>query len=79
MWLRSTVRSPFITHLSSGCEVCQVGYPDGLCAGSLSDIVRILTISDVFSALIERRAYRPPPPREAAYDIVGGMSGLSGS
>src|SRR3981189_3144742 len=29
------------------------GYPDALCAASISDIVRILTISDIFSALIQ--------------------------
>ena len=29
------------------------GYPDGLCAESISDLVRILTISDIFAALIE--------------------------
>ena len=30
------------------------GYPDGLCADSIADIVRILTISDIFAALIRR-------------------------
>ena len=46
------------------------GYPDGLCAGSISDIVRILTISDIFAALIERRTYKPDMPREMAYEIL---------
>jgi putative nucleotidyltransferase with HDIG domain len=51
------------------------GYPDALCAASISDIVRILTISDIFAALIERRAYKTTMPREEAYDILRGMNG----
>jgi putative nucleotidyltransferase with HDIG domain len=51
------------------------GYPDALCATSISDIVRILTISDIFSALIEHRAYRPTMAREQAYEIIQGMEG----
>src|ERR1700730_8592181 len=51
------------------------GYPDALCAGSISDIVRILTISDIFAALIEHRPYRPPMPRETAYEILRNMKG----
>ena len=51
------------------------GYPDGLCGSSISDIVRILTISDIFSALIEYRPYRPTTPREEAYEIIRGMQG----
>ena len=51
------------------------GYPDGLCGSSISDIVRILTISDIFSALIEHRAYRSTTPREQAYEIIRGMQG----
>ena len=51
------------------------GYPDALCAASISDIVRILTISDIFAALIERRTYKPTMPREEAYEILQGMHG----
>jgi putative nucleotidyltransferase with HDIG domain len=51
------------------------GYPDGLSDGSISDIVRILTISDIFSALIERRSYKPTMPRERAYEIIRNMHG----
>jgi len=49
--------------------------PDALCADSISDVVRILTISDIFSALIEDRRYREPMPREDAYDILCRMQG----
>jgi putative nucleotidyltransferase with HDIG domain len=51
------------------------GYPDGLKADRISDIVRLLTISDIFAALIEARPYRSPLPRPQAYDIVCGMDG----
>jgi HD-GYP domain-containing protein (c-di-GMP phosphodiesterase class II) len=51
------------------------GYPDGLTATEIPDIVRLLTISDIFAALIEARSYRAPMPRPKAYDIVRGMEG----
>jgi response regulator RpfG family c-di-GMP phosphodiesterase len=51
------------------------GYPDKLCAESISDLVRILTISDIFAALIEYRTYKPVMPREKAYEIVQSMEG----
>ena len=51
------------------------GYPDALSATSISDIVRILTISDIFAALIEQRAYKTTMPREEAYDILRSMNG----
>jgi putative nucleotidyltransferase with HDIG domain len=51
------------------------GYPDALCAGSISDLVRILTISDIFAALIEHRTYKPTMPREKAYEVLLGMQG----
>ena len=51
------------------------GYPDGLCAESISDIVRILTISDIFSALIEQRTYKTAMSRATAYEVLQGMKG----
>ena len=51
------------------------GYPDGLCAASISDLVRMLTISDIFAALIEQRPYRPTMPRDRAYDVIRSMQG----
>jgi putative nucleotidyltransferase with HDIG domain len=51
------------------------GYPDALCAASICDVVRILTISDIFAALIEHRTYKPAMPREQAYEIIRGMRG----
>lgn len=51
------------------------GYPDALCAGSISDIVRMLTIADIFAALIEERHYKPAMPRQQAYEILRSMHG----
>ncbi|MDH2348555.1 HD domain-containing phosphohydrolase [Bradyrhizobium sp. SSUT77] len=51
------------------------GYPDALCAESIGDVVRILTISDIFAALIEHRHYKPTMLRPEAYNILCGMNG----
>jgi putative nucleotidyltransferase with HDIG domain len=49
------------------------GYPHGLAGSELSDLVRLMTIADVFGALIERRAYRGPLSSEAAYRVLESM------
>jgi putative nucleotidyltransferase with HDIG domain len=49
------------------------GYPDKLCAASITDIVRMMTISDIFAALIEHRHYKPTMTREQAYEIIKDM------
>lgn len=49
------------------------GYPDGIGASGLSDLARIMTIADVFGALIERRAYRPPLSPATAYQMLQNM------
>jgi putative nucleotidyltransferase with HDIG domain len=51
------------------------GYPDGLSAPQIPDLVRLLTISDIFAALIERRPYRPSMSRQEAYNVLWGMDG----
>ncbi len=51
------------------------GYPDGLCADSIADLVRVLTVSDIFAALIEARPYKATMSREDAYNILTGMNG----
>jgi putative nucleotidyltransferase with HDIG domain len=51
------------------------GYPDALMAPEISDLVRLLTISDIFAALIESRPYRPTMDRQHAYRILCGMDG----
>ena len=51
------------------------GYPDALKASEISDLVRLLTISDIFAALIESRPYRPAMSRQDAYVILRQMDG----
>jgi putative nucleotidyltransferase with HDIG domain len=51
------------------------GYPDGLGAAEIADLVRILTISDIFAALIEDRRYKPAMSRTQGFDILTGMRG----
>jgi putative nucleotidyltransferase with HDIG domain len=51
------------------------GYPDHLPAGQISDLVRLLTISDIFAALIEARPYRQPMSRQDAYKVLCDMDG----
>jgi len=51
------------------------GYPDALTAAEIPDLVRLLTISDIFAALIESRPYRPAMPRQDAYKVLCGMDG----
>lgn len=51
------------------------GYPDGLKATEISDLTRLLTISDIFTALIERRSYKPAMSSQDAYKILCQMDG----
>jgi putative nucleotidyltransferase with HDIG domain len=46
------------------------GYPHKLRGDDISDLVRIMTISDIFGALIEHRSYRPAMPAGAAYQVL---------
>ncbi len=46
------------------------GYPDGLRGSEIFDLVRLVTIADIFGALIELRAYRPPMSGQAAYQVL---------
>ena len=51
------------------------GYPDGLTADRIPDLVRLITVCDIFGALIERRPYKPRLSGEVAFDILRGMTG----
>jgi len=46
------------------------GYPHGLRASEISDLVRMITIADVFAALIDRRSYKPTLSSGAAYQLL---------
>lgn len=51
------------------------GYPEGLSGSQINDHVRLTAISDVFSALIEPRAYKDPMSNEAALEMMLGFKG----
>jgi putative nucleotidyltransferase with HDIG domain len=51
------------------------GYPHGLEARNISDLVRTITIADIFGALIERRSYKAPMSGIDAYAILKKMDG----
>jgi putative nucleotidyltransferase with HDIG domain len=49
------------------------GYPDGLRGAEIPDLVRLITICDIFAALIEARPYKAPKPIREAYAILEKM------
>jgi len=49
------------------------GYPDGLKADEISDIVRLTTIVDIYAALIESRPYRLPFTHAKAFATMERM------
>jgi HD-GYP domain-containing protein (c-di-GMP phosphodiesterase class II) len=51
------------------------GYPNGLRGSQISDIVRLTTIVDIHSALVEKRAYRKPFAHAKAFAIMEAMDG----
>ena len=50
------------------------GYPHNLQAKEISDLVRVMTIADIYGALIERRSYKPALSGPAAYEILSNMT-----
>src|ERR1700730_16590402 len=51
------------------------GYPNGLSGNRISDIVQLTTIVDIYSALVEARAYRVPFTHAKAFAIMEQMKG----
>ncbi|MGY3606011.1 MULTISPECIES: HD-GYP domain-containing protein [unclassified Bradyrhizobium] len=49
------------------------GYPDRLRTGQIADLVRVITIADIFSALVEDRPYRQSLPPTNAFRIMQDM------
>ena len=49
------------------------GYPHGLSGGAVSPLVRLVTICDIYAALIERRSYKAAMSPEAALAHLVGM------
>jgi putative two-component system response regulator len=46
------------------------GYPEGLAGESIPVSARLMALADVYDALISRRVYKPPFPREKAVAII---------
>ncbi len=46
------------------------GYPDRLCAADLTDLQRILTVADIFSALVDKRSYKASYDEEQIKSII---------
>ena len=46
------------------------GYPDRLRADRISELCRIVTICDIYGALLERRPYKPPMAPREAYAVL---------
>ena len=51
------------------------GYPDGLAGPQINDLVRLVTICDVYAALIERRPYKKAMDPASAFKILKEMEG----
>lgn len=49
------------------------GYPDGLRGEEIPDIVRIMTVVDIFCGLIEARSYKASLPMDTAYGMLRSM------
>ena len=50
------------------------GYPDGLQGDAISPLVRLVTICDIYGALIERRSYKEPMASNEAISILSNMN-----
>ncbi|HUG60425.1 MAG TPA: HD domain-containing phosphohydrolase, partial [Methylomirabilota bacterium] len=50
------------------------GYPDGLVGAEIPSIVRLVTICDIFGALVEQRSYKLPAPAVVAYATLEAMT-----
>lgn len=51
------------------------GYPDGRSAGQISDLTRLITICDIYSAMIEQRSYKVSHTPAAAIAELEAMAG----
>jgi putative nucleotidyltransferase with HDIG domain len=51
------------------------GYPDGLAGPQINDLVRLVTICDIYAALIERRSYKQAMDSASAFKILQKMEG----
>ncbi len=52
------------------------GYPDGLQGASIPILARILSVADVYDALVSERSYKKPMTHEQAYNIITQGAGV---
>ena len=52
------------------------GYPDGQARGQIHEMSLCTSVVDVFSALTDRRDYKPAMERDQAFDIMDSMAGV---
>lgn len=50
------------------------GYPDQLKGKEVDDLTRIITICDIYAALVEKRSYKPARSPKTAMEILTGMA-----
>ncbi len=46
------------------------GYPEGICGEEIPLAARIVSVADVYDALVSRRVYKPPYTHEVAVNII---------
>jgi len=51
------------------------GYPRGLAGGRIDDVSRLITICDIYAALIENRPYKAPMSPQQAWGVLDAMGG----
>lgn len=51
------------------------GYPEQLRGDEISDLVRMISVVDTFSALIDARSYKEPKTRAQAFQVMLGLEG----
>lgn len=51
------------------------GYPDGLAGAQIDDLTRIITICDIYAALVEKRSYKEAKTPRQAMAILEAMAG----
>jgi HD-GYP domain-containing protein (c-di-GMP phosphodiesterase class II) len=53
------------------------GYPEGLVGGQIPPLVRVLTVADIFDALVSDRPYRDAWNARKAIDYIAGGAGVT--
>jgi putative nucleotidyltransferase with HDIG domain len=72
---RSTVAAEALSSVRHHHEYLDgSGYPDGLVASEIGDVTRIITICDIYAALVERRSYKEPKSPAQAVMILNAMA-----